>query len=687
MECLAGSQLAELLSGSASADLAARVDAHIDRCADCRQLLVHLARVISGAPASRPPFAAQTDGLLPDLRAERQPLASAELINRRYRILNLLGEGGMGRVYRVYDRLLSRELALKQVLFPLLSEDSLAPTSVTARLAAAVREPSQHIGQPAAESTLRSRTGAPPLAHLKVLTEEFRMLASLHHPHVVRVFDYGCDRQGHPFFTMELLPTAQPLLQFARSRSIAEQTALLVQLLDALAYLHRRGIVHRDLTPNNVLVTPSPTGPVVKLVDFGLAVDVERGTTLSVAGTFLYMAPELFQGERPSELSDLYAVGMLAYQMFTGSYPFPLNLGNATLVQRILTTAPDLSRLPAAVQPVLGAALAKDPRSRQTDVVSLRRELGAAAGLELKTEPVATRDSYLLAARFVGRHAELSVLRTALATARQGEGSAWLICGESGVGKSRFLEELRIEALHAGLLVMRGQAIPGGDAYHVFREVLRLLALQLPLDEVEAGVLCSLLPDLPALLESPLSTPHPLDTSGARLRLFHVVDAILSRLPQTTLVLLEDLQWADAASLALLGHLASSASKRTLLIITTCRDEERPPPLPPLQKLRLSRMNRQEVQELCSSMLGRSPLPQPLLDLVARETEGNSKPSNIIFIAIKHLTAGPPPACHRVRASQHRHASAGRRQPGCAARTHPLLLQGERVQARTSRAG
>lgn len=88
--------------------------------------------------------------------------------------------------------------------------------------------------------------------------------------------------------------------------------------------------MHRDLTPNNVLVTPSPAGPVVKLVDFGLAVDVERGTTLSVAGTFLYMAPELFRGEPPSELSDLYAVGMLAYQMFTGSYPFPLNVGNAS---------------------------------------------------------------------------------------------------------------------------------------------------------------------------------------------------------------------------------------------------------------------------------------------------------------------------------------------------------------------
>lgn len=83
-------------------------------------------------------------------------------------------------------------------------------------------------------------------------------------------------------------------------------------------------------------------------------------------------------------------------------------------MQRILTTTPDLSRLPADVQPVLGTALAKEPRRRPADVVSLRRELAAAAGLALKTEPVATRDSYLLAARFVGRHAELSALQTSV---------------------------------------------------------------------------------------------------------------------------------------------------------------------------------------------------------------------------------------------------------------------------------
>lgn len=627
MECLAGSQLADLLNGSMPPALASHIDVHVDHCADCRQLLLNMAWALSSPPSSRPTMqTAAPAGVAPvdDLSS-----CHNDPIGRRYRILGLLGEGGMGRVQRAYDRLLGTEVALKQVLRPSRSELWPSDASISDVLSQRVHHDRGTLieSQPSPVPASRTQVTPDTLAHLKTLAEEFRTLATLHHPHIVRVFDYGFDGAGRPFYTMELLSAAQPLLEFARDLSLVEQAELLVQLLDALAYLHRRGIVHRDLTSNNVLVVQGDSGPVVKIVDFGLAVDAERGADVSVAGTPLYMAPELFRGEPASERSDLYAVGVLAFQMLTGTYPFAIGHQRAALLQQILMGAPDLSPLPVAMRPVIDQALSKLPSLRQADVATLRRELAAAAGLALTSEPVATRDSYLIAARFVGRQAELRDLQAALSAAQQGDGSAWLVCGESGVGKSRLVEELRSFALHAGVLVLRGQATAGGDAYHLWRDVLKLLALQGPLDELEAGILGRLLPELPQLLESAVAAPPELDAPGGRLRFFHVVEALLARLPDTALVLLEDLQWADSESLALLSHLANAVSEHALLMVATCREEEGAQAvaaLPQLRRLRLARLDRREQGALCESMLGPSARNPDLLDRVAAETEGNA---------------------------------------------------------------
>jgi len=573
MECLAGSQLADLLSGSASSELALYADAHVDRCADCRQLLLNLARAISSSTrhGSR---TAPVEG------RSREPDVPVPSMSRRYRCLGLLGEGGMGRVYRVFDRLLGTEVALKQVF--------LSPRAA--------------------------------------LAEEFRTLATLRHPNIVSVLDYGFDAESMPFYTMELLHGSQPLLEFAKGRPAADQIGLLMQLLYALAYLHRRGVVHRDLTPSNVLVVSGAESPIVKVVDFGLAIELDQEREVSAAGTLLYMAPELFRGDKASELSDLYAVGVMAYQMLAGSYPFQVERGAAQLLQQVLGESPELSPLPPAMQPVLGRALSKAPKNRQADAATFLRELAAAAGVPLRSAPVATRDSYLLAARFVGRRTELTQLQTALAAAQHSSGSAWLVSGESGVGKSRLLEELRSGALQAGVLTVRGQAMIGGAAYHVWQDVLKLLALQVLPSELEASVLGTIIVDLPTLLERDVPTAQALDPSSTRLRLFHIIEEMLARLPEAALVLLEDLQWADSESLALLSHIANGTSARKLLIVATYRKEEASrlaDSLPQLRRLELPRLSRMEMEELCGSMLGRAEKDTRLLDLVATETEGN----------------------------------------------------------------
>ena len=250
------------------------------------------------------------------------------------------------------------------------------------------------------------------------------------------------------------------------------------------------------------MVVQREDGPQVKVLDFGLAIGSDRPSRSSVAGTLLYMAPELFKGGSATEAADLYAVGVIAYQVLAGCYPFDIKHGTARLLEQILQTAPDLAPLPLAMRPVLEKVLSKDPRNRQTDAATLLHQLAAAAGHSLTKEPSASQDSYFLAAHFVGRHVELGELQLALTEALHDAGSAWLIVGESGVGKSRLLEELRSGALQSGALAVRGQAVPGGAAYHVWQDVLALLALQLPLSELELGVLATILPKLPALLGS-----------------------------------------------------------------------------------------------------------------------------------------------------------------------------------------
>src|SRR5262249_24535655 len=138
------------------------------------------------------------------------------------------------------------------------------------------------------------------------------------------------------------------LTNFGKGQPLAVQGDLLVQLLQALAYLHRRGIIHRDLKPDNALVIAngSTSGGQIKVLDFGLAVarDTQKESD-TLAGTLAYMAPEVLMGKPASEASDLYAAGVMAYEMFAGRHPFDVDSPLA-LVHQIFSTIPNVEALP-----------------------------------------------------------------------------------------------------------------------------------------------------------------------------------------------------------------------------------------------------------------------------------------------------------------------------------------------------
>lgn len=546
----------------------------------------------------------------------------------------------MGTVYKTQDLLTGQQVALKSIaLTPSLGSSLPPPLGLASTMLTAAAEPSsqQTVGpeSPGAQNTLAEihiELGGSEgqQAQRLALAQEFRTLASLRHPHIISVLDYGFDAHKAPFFTMELLHDAQPLRAAAAGRPLGEQVALLAQVAQALSYLHRHGVIHRDLKPGNVLVVNTAEGRCAKVLDFGLAMAKPRAPQLAteIAGTLAYMAPESVLGETPSEAADLYALGVMAFELFAGQHPF--NQQHAgELVAAILDHVPEVTSLPIppALQQLLGRLLAKDPRRRLADGTQLAAELADAVGLPRLTESASLRDSFLQAARFIGRESEFATLSAALSGVFQNRGGRFLIGGESGAGKTRLLEEVRTQALVRGALVLRGQAVHGaGTAYHMFRGVLRSLSLYVDLSELEASVLWALVPDLPQLLGRPIAEAPELEPRAMQERLFAVVGGIVSRLGQPTVFVLEDLQWVRAESLALLTYLTQGAESRPHLFLASYRDDEAatlPSQLPGTQVLKLQRLAKTEVAALSASMIGESELRPDIVDLLHKETEGN----------------------------------------------------------------
>ncbi|HEX2570736.1 MAG TPA: AAA family ATPase [Polyangia bacterium] len=574
-------------------------------------------------------------------------------VGRRYRLLEPLGRGGMGVVFKALDRLTGQRVALKRI--------RISPATGSPGRGA---EPlSRRVSHFASESTLTPRPrpdaasgteggGAKteptvPESLRLALAQEFRTLASLRHPHIISVLDYGFDDERQPYFTMELLEGAVRLASGPEGpegtggegipEPLPARIGLLLQVLQALTYLHRRGVLHRDLKPANILVVQSAAGPQVKLLDFGLALPrrKEGDARGQVLGTVGYIAPEVVRGEPVSEAADLFSLGVVAYELLTRRHPLlPRPSSTLPVGEACLEFDFDGLDLPLPVVAVLRRLLARAPAERYASAEQAAVALASAGRVPLPEESATVRESFLQAADFVGREAEFEALRQALTRASAGRGSAWLVGGESGVGKSRLLDELRTWALVEGACVLRGQATSdGGAGLGLFVDALRTRCLMGPaagtdpLDPLAAGVLKGLVPDLPQLIEEDVPDPPELDAQAARLRLMSTVEQLLSDTPGLTLLLLEDLQWLAADALELLQRMVPRLGERPLLVVGTYRNDERPDLprlLPEAYALLLHRLDRAAIVELSASMLGRAGASPGLVEFIERETEGNT---------------------------------------------------------------
>ncbi|MFD0968511.1 serine/threonine-protein kinase [Plantactinospora endophytica] len=272
-------------------------------------------------------------------------LESGVLLGGRYRLDERVATGGMGDVWRSTDVVLGRRVAVK-VLLPSL----LADPDFIARFRA-----------------------------------EARMLATLHHPGIVQVFDYGEDElpSGRTDYLVMEYVDGEPLSARIREDgrlSVVDAMHVVAQVAQALHAAHLGGIVHRDVKPSNLLVQADGT---VRLLDFGVArsVDITSITSSNaVPGTALYMAPEQASGKPVSAVTDVYALGAVAYQCVSGQPPFT---GDNPLQVAVKHLHEDPDPLPAdvpeRVTELIMRALAKDPADRYADAAALATAARAAA--------------------------------------------------------------------------------------------------------------------------------------------------------------------------------------------------------------------------------------------------------------------------------------------------------------------
>ncbi|MCB9632872.1 MAG: protein kinase [Sandaracinus sp.] len=280
------------------------------------------------------------------------------VLGGRYVLEDVLGEGGMATVYRARHNLVDRPCAVK-ILHPELSRDS----------------------------TLRER-----------LRREARSAASISHPNVVEIYDFGETPDGEPYLVMELLPGDSLRAYIGEPMPVGEAIEMARQMAEGLARAHDLGVVHRDLKPENVFVVPQPKGPpLVKLVDFGLA-RVRREDRLTVTGQIVgtppYMAPERFRQDDVTPSADLYALGIVLYEMLVGKLPFDSNNVAGFVLAHLEEVPPrvrvDVPKVPHALDDLVAELLQKRPEDRPVDAHDVARRLAALGASHVVTDRRAT---------------------------------------------------------------------------------------------------------------------------------------------------------------------------------------------------------------------------------------------------------------------------------------------------------
>lgn len=433
-----------------------------------------------------------------------------------------LARGGMGAVFRAYDRLLERTVALKRLALP-------------------------------RDEALRPRLTA-------LFQGEYDTLAQLAHPRIVEVYEYGIDADG-PYYTMELLSGGD--LSKAAPLPYLEAARLLRDVASALALVHARRFIHRDISPANVRVTPDGRA---KLIDFGALASF--GVPKEIVGTPAFVAPECLTHAPLDQRADLYALGALAYWCVTGKHAVRAGsmseLAAALELPLVMPSeyAPDL---PKPLEELIVSLLNHDPLARPSSAAEVMDRLTAIGNLPHEEPQARVAESYLAHPPLVGRGGQLDIFAERLRRAIAGKGGSFWVEAAHGLGRSALLDAYARKAQLSGATLLRARAHAQSDAFSVLRSLLRTaLAIEPRLASAHPAVA-----EFCASSEQAAegrSASEALERNG---RLIAESELCLREFSDRTplVLMIDDVQRADPESLGLLAALAREAKTHPLLLV------------------------------------------------------------------------------------------------------------------------
>jgi hypothetical protein len=509
-----------------------------------------------------------------------------EVVAGRYELTQRLARGGMGEVHAALDRSTGKAVALKR-----LRPEALVQRGVVVHF-----------------------------------MREYHALSELRHPRIIEVYDYGVDREV-PYYTMELLD-GQDLRELS-PLSYKEACFYLRDVASSLALLHARRLLHRDVSPRNVRRT---TDGHCKLLDFGAM--IAFGVPANVTGTAPCIPPEALQGAALDQRTDLYSMGALAYQLLTGQHAYPVSrLEELTEAWKTFPMRPKqiVRELPDELDELVMSLLNLDPMKRPNSAAEVIDWLSAIGQLAPDDASGVAR-SFLTSSRLCGREPERTQLTRRLQRALEGRGSAALVEGQVGSGKTRVLNEAALIGQTLGLTVVRAAARRQRGVDHpVARDLVACLQQIAPLEAEAAGARRIEWPQQPDA-NAPRFGRN--DAGEARGRLQEALTELFCKIARVRplLIAVDDLENADEFSAALITALAHQTARLPFVVIASETEGRNGRHFEAAISLRsvavqmqLTELDRRETAELVESMFGSVPNLDRLVEWLYRAAHGNPK--------------------------------------------------------------
>lgn len=496
------------------------------------------------------------------------------------------------------------------------------------------------------------------------LLREARATSSLNHPNILTVYDID-EVDGRVFIVNEFVE-GRTLREILARRELTRDRAVLimVQIAEALGEAHSKGVVHRDVKPENIMITPEFR---VKVMDFGLAltplVDDSFARPGMVLGTTQYMAPEQVEGRPVDKRSDIFSLGAVYYEMLCGRTPFEAEFDAAALYAIVNVEPVPLGELNASVPPglvrVVHKCLAKSPGDRFASCEELLadiREYLPPPTIDVAGQSPVTLNALELsgappveAADFAGREDSRERLREMLLRVRERKGETVLVQGESGIGKTSLIGSVAGWAAEKGFTVLWGRCPyqEPGLPYHPFavamsahfqrggNQMLDAMALDAERHGIPVG---GRLPIVKAFLGLTSRIPEVQDKE----QLWEAVGLIPKMLARErpVMIVLDDLQWADRSTIALFGFMARHLRNDAVLLIGMYRQVAASPGSEIDQsgvaecarqlridglasEIVLKRLDRRQTESALRNIFNSSPLDRSVVDTIFNATDGN----------------------------------------------------------------